>query len=135
MTGTIQERERYHLQRATFAQALRRLEDALAQPDSEFIRDAIIQCFEFTFEMGWKTLFRYLALKGERIAAKAWDVLPAAFEARLIEDADAWMQLREYRNDTSHEYDQDKAAQVVQFLRGPGIAALRRLEVTLRERE
>jgi nucleotidyltransferase substrate binding protein (TIGR01987 family) len=91
MTCTIQERERYHLQRATFAQALRRLEDALAQTDSEFIRDAIIQRFEFTFEMGWKTLFRYLVLKGERIAAKAWDVLPAAFEARLIDDADSWM--------------------------------------------
>jgi hypothetical protein len=74
-------------------------------------------------------------LKGERIAAKAWDVLPAAFETRLIDDADAWMQLREHRNDTSHEYDQDKAAQVVQFLRGPGIAALRGLEVTMRERE
>ena len=135
MTGTIQERERYHLQRATFAQALRRLEDALAQPDSEFIRDAIIQRFEFTFEMGWKTLFRYLALKGERIAAKAWDVLPAAFEARLIEDADTWMQLREHCNDTSHEYDQDKAAMVVQFLRGPGIAALRRLDAAMQGRE
>ena len=135
MTGTIQKRERYHLQRATFAQALRRLEDALAQPDSEFMRDAIIQRFEFTFEMGWKTLFRYLVLKGERIAAKAWDVLPAAFEARLIEDADTWMQLREHCNDTSHEYDQDKAAMVVQFLRGPGIAALRRLDAAMQGRE
>lgn len=135
MTGATQERERYHLQRYTFAQALQRLEDALAQPDSEFIRDAIIQRFEFTFEMGWKTMFRFLVLKGERVAAKAWDVLPAAFEARLIEDADTWMLLREHRNDTSHEYDQEKAAQVVQFLRGPGITALRRLDMTMRERE
>lgn len=135
MTGATQERERYHLQRSTFAQALQRLEDALAQPDSEFICDAIIQRFEFTFEMGWKTMFRFLVLKGERVAAKAWDVLPAAFEARLIEDADTWMLLREHRNDTSHEYDQEKAAQVVQFLRGPGITALRRLDMTMRGRE
>jgi len=53
----------------------------------------------------------------------------------LIGDADTWMLLREHRNDTSHEYDQDKAAQVVQFLRGPGIAALRGLDMTMRERE
>jgi nucleotidyltransferase substrate binding protein (TIGR01987 family) len=135
MTPLPPELERYRLQRAHFDQALARLEDALAQPETEYLRDAIIQRFEFTFEMGWKTLFRYLLLKGERIAAKAWDVLPAAFEARLIDDADSWMQLREHRNDTSHEYDQDKAAQVVQFLRGPGIAALRGLEMTMRERE
>jgi hypothetical protein len=45
------------------------------------------------------------------------------------------MQLREHHNDTSHEYDQDKAAMVVQFLRGPGIAALRRLDAAMQGRE
>ena len=54
---------------------------------------------------------------------------------RVVRPRLRWMQLREHRKDTSHEYDQAKAAQVVQFLRGPGIAALRRLEVTMRERE
>lgn len=135
MTPLPPELERYRLQREHFDQALARLEDALAQPETEYLRDAIIQRFEFTFEMAWKTLFRYLWLKGERVAAKAWDVLPAAFEARLITDADTWMRLREYRNDTSHEYDEGKARAVVAFLRQDGIRALRELAVHMRGRE
>lgn len=135
MTPLPPDLERYHLQREHFAQALARLEDALAQPETEYLRDAVIQRFEFTFEMAWKTLFRYLWLKGERVAAKAWDVLPAAFEARLITDADTWMRLREMRNDTSHEYDEGKALTVVAFLRQDGIRALRELAVHMRGRE
>jgi len=135
MTPLPPDLERYHLQREHFAQALARLKDALAQPETEYLRDAVIQRFEFTFEMAWKTLFRYLWLKGERVAAKAWDVLPAAFEARLITDADTWMRLREMRNDTSHEYDEGKARALVAFLRQDGIRALRELAAHMRGRE
>jgi len=42
--------------RQQFQQAVRRLQDACAQPENEFIRDSVIQRFEFCFELGWKML-------------------------------------------------------------------------------
>jgi len=40
----------------SFQQALTRLKEALARPRDEFMRDACIQRFEFTYEMFWKSL-------------------------------------------------------------------------------
>jgi nucleotidyltransferase substrate binding protein (TIGR01987 family) len=126
--------ERYQLQRQNFEKALARLEAVLLLDETEVVRDSIIQRFEFTFEMAWKLLFRYLVLKGERVAAKAWDVLPAAFEALLIDEPDVWTRLREYRNDTSHEYNQNKAIEVVAFVRQQGLPTFQRLRSTMAAR-
>lgn len=126
--------ERFDLQRENFEKALGRLHEALMQPEDSFIRDSIVQRFEFTFEMAWKTLYRFLRDKGEGVAAKAWDVLPVAFESRLIADAEVWERLREYRNDTSHEYDEARAALIVAFVRGAGVAALDALQAEMRRR-
>ncbi len=127
-------RERYALQRQTFERALARLEEVLPRPEDDVVRDALIQRFEFTFEMAWKTLFRFLADKGEKVAFKAWDVLPAAFEAKLIDDADVWQQMREYRNDTSHEYDEARAIEVAAFVRARAVSALAALRAELARR-
>jgi len=113
--------ERFIQQRENFRSTLSRLREALEQNETEFVRDSIIQRFEFTFEMAWKSMFRYLTDKGEKIAEKAWAVLPSAFEAMLIEDAEGWEKMREYRNDTSHEYLEEKAIEVAAFVRGDGI--------------
>jgi nucleotidyltransferase substrate binding protein (TIGR01987 family) len=126
--------ERYQLQLQNYTKALARLEDVLTLDESEVVRDSIIQRFEFTFEMAWKLMFRYLVMKGESLAAKAWDVLPVAFESRLIGDADVWTQLREYRNDTSHEYDQGKAVEVVAFVRQSGLPAFQQLREQMKGR-
>jgi nucleotidyltransferase substrate binding protein (TIGR01987 family) len=128
------EAERYALQRQTFEKALARLGEVLARPEDDVVRDALIQRFEFTFEMAWKSLFRFLATKGERVAAKAWDVLPVAFSARLIEDADVWERMREYRNDMSHEYDEAKAVAVAAFVRDSAYPALKALQAELARR-
>lgn len=41
---------------AQFQQAVRRLQEPCAQPENEFVRDLVIQRFEFCFELGWKML-------------------------------------------------------------------------------
>jgi nucleotidyltransferase substrate binding protein (TIGR01987 family) len=109
--------ERFELQREFFERALVRLLELMPLDENDILRDAIIQRFEFTFEMAWKSLFRFLADKGERVAAKAWDVLPLAFESLLIEDAEVWDRMREIRNETGHEYNQQKAIEAVAFIR------------------
>ena len=123
-----EDKERFEQQRGYYERALARLGEVLLVDETEIVRDAIIQRFEFTFEMAWKTLFRYLTGQGERVAEKAWAVLPEAFQSQLIEDAEAWDRMRELRNQTSHEYNQQKAIDVVAFVRQqayPAMLALR----------
>ena len=123
-----EDKERFDQQRNYYERALARLGEVLLVDETEIVRDAIIQRFEFTFEMAWKTLFRFLTGQGERVAEKAWAVLPEAFQSQLIEDAETWDRMRELRNQTSHEYDQQKAIDVVAFVRQqayPAMVALR----------
>ena len=126
--------ERYELQREFFSKALNRLIEAMELDETSIVRDALIQRFEFTFEMAWKALFRFLADRGETMAAKAWDVIPVAFESKLIEDAELWDKMREYRNDVSHEYNELKAIELSAFIRSRAVAALIALRDKLEQR-
>lgn len=127
-------KERFELQRSTFERALARLGEVLQRTEDDVVRDSIIQRFEFTYEMAWKSLFRYLAGQGERVAAKAWDVLPLAFEAGMITDVAVWDRMRALRNDTSHEYNEAKAIEAAAFVRAQAHAAFQALSAELTRR-
>lgn len=91
-----------------------RLAKAVAQPESDLIRDATIQRFEFTFEVVWKTLNLYLEHQGHECG---WPrpTLKKAFAEELIptpEEADVWLQMIEDRNLTSHAYDEALARSI-----------------------
>lgn len=127
------EAERFDLQFEYFEKALQRLKEALAEEESSFVRDSVVQRFELTFEMAWKVMFRVLTDKGARIGFKSYLVLPEAFEANLFADAGTWDRMREYRNDTSHEYNESKAIEIAAFVRNEAIRAFEALAVTIRE--
>ena len=57
-------RERFAERQVDVRASADRLAEAVAQPESELIRDATIQRFEFTFEVVWKTLKLYLERQG-----------------------------------------------------------------------
>lgn len=123
--------ERFEDQRAQFEKALARLHEVLVENETSIVRDALIQRFEFTFEMAWRCLHRYLTAKGERVGQQAWAVLPVAFQALLIEDAELWDQVRECRNLTSHTYNEALAIQVAAFVRQSAIHAFDALRLKL----
>ncbi len=129
-----EDRKRLQLQFEHFQKALERLKEALAEPESSFVRDSIIQRFEFTFEMAWKTLHRFLTMRGERVAAKAWDVIPEAFKSLLIADADLWDRMREYRNDMSHEYNEVRAIEIAAFIRAQAVGGFELLQADMQKR-
>ena len=126
--------DRLDLQFEHFEKALERLKEALDEAESSFVRDSIIKRFEVTFEMAWKTMFRYLIDKGEKIAPKAWDVIPVAFQSLLIADAQLWDQMRTYRNDTSHEYNEARAIELSAFVRNHGTQAFDALSIEMQKR-
>lgn len=124
-------RDRFELHRAQYVKALQRLHEALAVDETDIVRDALIQRFEFTFELAWKALYDLLRLQGENPAKMVRPVLQAALVARLIADVQAWERIKHYRDETSHTYDAAKAVEVAAFIRAEAVAAFGALEQVL----
>lgn len=122
--------DRFLLALAHFEKSLQRLKEALAQPEDDFMRDSVIQRFEFTFETAWKAMYRWLRARGNDIDEEAASVIPEAFGKRLIVDESSWGQMRKFRNKTSHTYDESKAIEVAAFVRTD---AVRLFDVLLAE--
>ena len=82
------------------------------------VRDACIQRFEYTFELAIKTIKRYIEMEmpiSQNIDQLNYrDLLRIADEIGLIQHVEVWFTYREARNQTSHAYDQNKAAMVFQ---------------------
>ena len=91
-----------------------RLLEAVAEPESAIVRDAVIQRFEFSFELVWKTLKLYLEWQGHECGGPR-PTLKKAFSEGLIgdtEEADLWLRMLEDRNLTSHAYDEALATRI-----------------------
>lgn len=92
----------------------------MAQQDDELfeqLRNSVIQCFEFTYELSWKMLKRYL----EETAATPEDIETGTFQnlirrgnenGLLRSDWLRWKIYRQARTDSSHTYDGGKAEAV-----------------------
>ena len=120
----------FHLKKLAFEKALLQLDKALKEPESEFIRDAAIWRFEFTYELAWKTLKAYLATL-DITALNPKETLKAAYQQGLLTDADAWGDLHQKRNLTSHTYDEDLAESVYHYLKTDGLALFMSLKHSL----
>lgn len=87
-------------------------------PLKPHLRSAVIQSFEFSYELSLRLLRRVLVERAEsadRIADLSFnDVLRVAADAGLMPDAVRWREWREMRNATSHAYDEVKAQAVAE---------------------
>ncbi|MHC1759601.1 MAG: nucleotidyltransferase substrate binding protein [Negativicutes bacterium] len=83
-------------------------------PEKIVLRDGVIQRFEFTFELAWKTLKRYLEEYGlEKVdGLNNRNFFRLAFEQGLLNDPEDWFHYLKMRNQSSHIYDEAKAALV-----------------------
>jgi len=82
------------------------LEKALFQNKDEFLRDAVIQRFEYTFELSWKLLKRYLGLYSNVTSLNIKDIFREAGKQGLIGNVEHWFEFLEARNLTSHTYNE-----------------------------
>lgn len=74
--------------------------------------DLIVKRFEFTYEMCWKALKRYLDFIG--IDAKSpRAVFKESFAQGLICDEDIWLDMIESRNLSSHIYDESEIREIL----------------------
>jgi nucleotidyltransferase substrate binding protein (TIGR01987 family) len=103
---------------ATLAKAL---DAAKLRPKDEYVRDASIQRFEYTYELCVKSLRRQLTAMSDspsEIDALGYrDMIRMGVERGLVKSEMPWFAYRELRNITSHVYDPAKARKVFGGLR------------------
>ena len=102
----------------SYHKALNRLAEMVNEMEkrqlNDFEADGLIQRFEFTFELAWKLIKSYAEFQGtDKEIMGSRDAIRWAYENHLISDSATWMEMIKRRNDTSHTYDEDTAAEVV----------------------
>lgn len=109
---TTHDEPRRHYRLKNFSRAFVLLRDALERPVkelNELEREGVIQRFEYTFELAWKTLKDRLEFDGLVLnPVTPRNVIRAAFKAKLIDDGEAWIDMLVDRNLMSHTYDFQK---------------------------
>jgi nucleotidyltransferase substrate binding protein (TIGR01987 family) len=102
--------------------AVTQLQNALVEqarePDRLLLRAGLIQTFEYTFEISYKMIRRYLAAtepNPDDVAALTFEgLIRRADELGLVASPVAiWKDFRQARTDTSHTYNEEKAVAVV----------------------
>ena len=117
-----------------FQNALVALKEAVSDFDKTAllsVRDGVIQRFEFTAELAWKTVREYLIDEGIAEINTPKSVMKAAFAANLVDDEDGWIRILNDRNATSHIYDEDEADKIFERIRNKHIALFTKLSDTL----
>jgi nucleotidyltransferase substrate binding protein (TIGR01987 family) len=104
------------LERAT-SQLEKALQARQISPTDEFIRDAVIQRFEFTCELSIKMIRRYLktiaATEDEVDILTFRELIRRATDLKLLQaDISDWMRFRQARTDTVHTYNEIRAVDV-----------------------
>ncbi|MHB8061244.1 MAG: nucleotidyltransferase substrate binding protein [Ruminiclostridium sp.] len=100
-----------------FSSALLRLKEAAVERNnntSDVIRDGVIQRFEFTYELAWKTTKEYLKALGlvDKTSPKA--VIKEAYAQKLITNEKMWLLMLNDRNLTSHVYKEKIVEEIAQ---------------------
>lgn len=109
-----------------YLKAVVQLEKAVLHPKDEFVRDSVIQRFEFTHELAWKML--RLRLENEGILVKTpRETMQEALQAGFIADGNLWSDLQKMRNLTSHTYREQLAEDVYEFIVAQGLPLFQQL--------
>lgn len=99
-----------------FQKAVNRLDDVLKQEKNEFIRDAAIQRFEFTFDLSWKVIKAFLEENKGVICNSPKGCFREAYKQEIIEYDDFWTEMTDYRNKTAHTYKEELAEEIYAIL-------------------
>ncbi|MFH1619261.1 MAG: HI0074 family nucleotidyltransferase substrate-binding subunit [bacterium] len=99
-----------------FKKALARLNEALAAPKSDIVRDSAIQRFEFTIDMAWKLVKTRLEEKYGVVCQAPKECFREAYKQKLLAYDEFWLELVDMRNQTSHTYKEEVAQSVFERL-------------------
>lgn len=101
---------------------------------SNLERQGLIQCFEYTFELGWKTLKDYLEAGGQSTGTPR-SVIQHAFQLGLIDSGHQWIDALEKRNYLAHSYNEEYAAMAEILIRTVYFQMLQQARDSLESRQ
>jgi nucleotidyltransferase substrate binding protein (TIGR01987 family) len=109
-----------------YRRAFSLLREAIEQenPLTQLEKEGVIQRFEYTMELAWKTLKDYLESENvvfEQITPRA--VIRRALEAGVIHQGEAWQNALDARNRMSHTYNFEDFERVIAEIRASYLAA------------
>ncbi len=115
-----------------FESAVNRFEEALREKKTDFIRDSAILRFEFTFDLAWKYLKKYLHTNKNIICMSPNDCFKEAYQQGFIRYTNKWIDMAKQRNAAVHTYKEALAKALYKKL--PGYLKLfKKLEVALKK--
>lgn len=107
--------DKLEAKKENFSNAVIRLEESIESYNNlndTVIRDGMIQRFEFSIELAWKTIRAYLIEQGFSDLNSPKMVLKEAYSSGIITDQEIWIQMLQDRNQTSHMYSEDIACEI-----------------------
>lgn len=106
----VQEKPRWHYRFDNFKRAYTLLREAIEikqeRPLTQLEQEGVIQRFEYTIELAWKTMKDYLEFQNvvlSQITPRT--VMKEAFAAQLIQEGQVWQDALDARNKMSYVYD------------------------------
>ena len=90
------------------------LEERCLEQMSELEKEGLIQRFEYSYELAWKTMKDYLEEQGTIInPVTPRNVIKEAFSAQIIAVGQVWVDMMLHRNLQAHTYDFSKFKEVL----------------------
>ena len=117
----MKEELEYSLKR--FKDAFVKLKEGSVRAKLELEIDGVIQRFEFTFELLWKTLRIFLKEQGVDVKTPK-DCLKEAFRLGWLKEEQIFIQMLEDRNETSHVYEEKKAREIFARIKSQYVALI-----------
>ncbi|WGS65603.1 nucleotidyltransferase substrate binding protein [Marinitoga aeolica] len=105
--------QRFQNLKKAFQQLKNAVELAKTRELSILEKQGLIQSFEYTHELAWKTFKDFFNEKGIFNIYGSKDSTREAFKNGLINNGDVWMQMILSRNLSSHTYDEKTAEEIV----------------------
>ena len=89
----------------------------LDEDQKQAVKAGVIQNFEFTYELCWKFMRRWLGVNLGSVYVEGVSrrqLFRLSAEHRLVGDVDRWMEYHDARNETAHTYDESTAEDVIE---------------------
>jgi nucleotidyltransferase substrate binding protein (TIGR01987 family) len=120
-----------------FNRAFAKLNAAIQLSDRESLSEleveGLIQRFEYTYELAWKTLQDLIKVKGYIGISGPGAVLSQAFELGLIDNPEGWRRLKKSRELTSHTYDSGTAKEIYEDIKSEYVNLFKFLQIKLEQ--
>jgi nucleotidyltransferase substrate binding protein (TIGR01987 family) len=115
-------KQRFEDQLYNFNNALERFNTVVNDKDtfykegfSDVYLDVAVKRFEFTFEMAWKAIRRYLDFSGVTCKSPR-ACFKEAFAQGLVEEEGVWLEMIEFRNLSTHIYNEQEIQELLDYV-------------------